>query len=136
MDTDGMRWRSPKSVFAAGLVSVALVGVAAACNGGSAPGSAASPPQAVAVSGCPTTLVHYTPRPGTEASLRILPWIAATPSSSQIIGHLFYYGVPGVTWRRYHAKGLRIYSGGRVPEAAAPTPKSCGSTTASALAGR
>jgi hypothetical protein len=110
-----MRWPSPQSVFAAGLASVALVGVAAACNASSAPGSAASSPQAVVVSGCRTTFVHYTLRPGTEPSLRVLPWIAAAPSSSQIIGHLFYYGVPGVAWREHHAKGLRIYSGGMVP---------------------
>lgn len=99
------------------VIGVMLVGVGAACHGSStsAPGSTASSPRSIAVSNCQTTLVHYTPRPGTEPSLRILPWVAAMPISSQIIGHLFYYGVHGVTWRKHHVKGLRIYPGGIVP---------------------
>lgn len=50
-----------------------------------------------------------------EASIRGLPWVAAAPASSQIIGHLFYYGLPGVSWRQHHTAGLRIYPGGVVP---------------------
>ncbi len=61
------------------------------------------------------SVVHYAPRAGTEPSLRGLPWIAATPASSQIVGHLFYYGVPGVAWAESHMQGLRIYPGGVVP---------------------
>lgn len=69
----------------------------------------------MAVSGCPTTPVHYSPRRGTEPSLRGLPWVAATPTSSHIIGHLFYYAVPGVPWGKHHDPGLRIYPGAIVP---------------------
>jgi hypothetical protein len=105
-----------RSISAVALASVALGGVVAACNGGAAPASAVpSSPSPVVVFGCPTTLVHYTPRPGTEPSLRALPWIATTPNSTQIVGHLFYYGVHGVIWRGHHARGLRIYPGGTVP---------------------
>jgi hypothetical protein len=79
-----------------------------ACNGGSASTSAR-------VTTCPLTVVHYTPRPGVQASIRGLPWVAAKPASSRIIGHLFYYAVPGVGWRQRHMGGLRIYPGGVVP---------------------
>jgi hypothetical protein len=61
------------------------------------------------------TVVHYTRRAGTEPSLGTLPWVAVDPPSSQIIGHLFYYAVPGVPWRSQRTKGLRIYPHGVVP---------------------
>jgi hypothetical protein len=114
-DTPGMRWCSARRVTVGSIATVVLIGAAGACNDSSAPKGAASLPRTVAVSGCPTTLVHYTPRAGTEPSLRGLPWVAATPTSSRIIGHLFYYAVPGVSWSKQHAAGLRIYPGGMVP---------------------
>jgi hypothetical protein len=95
------------------LASVILVGACVACNGGSASPPASQP--RVALSACPMTVVHYTARPGVEASIRGLPWVAATPASSHIIGHLFYYAVRGVAWRQHRTTGLRIYPGGVVP---------------------
>lgn len=98
-----------RSLAAAALVA----GACAACLG-----SSASPPAShprVALSACPMTVVHYTARPGVESSIRSLPWVAATTAASQIIGHLFYYALPGVAWRRHHTPGLRIYPGGVVP---------------------
>lgn len=96
------------------LVATALIaGACTACLGGSASRPASQP--RVALSACPMTVVHYTPRPGAEASIRGLPWVAATPASSQIIGHLFYYSVAGVPWPKHHTTGLRIYPDGVVP---------------------
>jgi hypothetical protein len=95
-------------------VATALVaGACAACLGGSASPPASQP--RVALSACPMTVVHYTARPGVEASIRGLPWVAAKPASSQIVGHLFYYAVPGASWRRHHTTGLRMDPGGVVP---------------------
>jgi hypothetical protein len=99
------------------------MGMEAACNDSSMPRSGALSSKTVAVSGCPTTFVHYAPRPGTEQSLRGLPWVAATPTSSRIIGHLFYYGVAGVPWRKRHTPGFRIYPGGIVPASAGADTK-------------
>jgi hypothetical protein len=61
------------------------------------------------------TTVRYTAQPDAEASFRSLPWFAAEPASSRIIGHLFYYSLPGAVWRVQRATGLRIYPGGTVP---------------------
>jgi hypothetical protein len=106
-----MRW--PDRRLGAGLAGVMIAGGAVGCHGGSA-----SPPPSqsrVALSACPMTVVHHTPRQGAEASIRSVPWVAAKPVSSQIVGHLFYYAVPGVSRRRQRSSGLRMSPGGVVP---------------------
>jgi hypothetical protein len=79
------------------LTSLLLGGVGVACNDGSGSSSSysRSSPVTASLSACPMTVVHYTPRAGTEPSLGTLPWVAVDPPSSQIIGHLFYYARSG-----------------------------------------
>jgi hypothetical protein len=101
-----------------GIATFALLGMAAACNDSSSSERVPRSRTNIAAADCPTTPVHFTPRRGTEPSLRGLPWVAAAPVSSDIVGHLFYYGVPGVPWGKRHAAGLRIYPHGRVPTSA------------------
>jgi hypothetical protein len=61
--------------------------------------------------GCPGTRVHYQPYRGlNDPGLRPLPWAAATPTSSGIVGHLFYYAGSG--WAAAKSPDLRVYAGG------------------------
>lgn len=63
---------------------------------------------------CESSKVHYTPRSGTEAGLAPYPWIAASPASAGIVGHLFYYTAVKA-WMRARAPGLEVYTGGQTP---------------------
>jgi len=61
--------------------------------------------------GCRGARVHYQPYRGlNDPGLRPLPWVSATPTSSGIVGHLFYYA--GSTWAAAKSPDLRIYAGG------------------------
>jgi hypothetical protein len=95
------------------VLGIAAVAIAAGCNDH----STATPTRSrINLRACPVSIVHYQPRPGTERSLRLLPWVAAQPNSSQIIGHLFYYAAHGVDWRARKTPGFRIFVHGRVPD--------------------
>ena len=72
-------------------------------------------PSAVVASGrCDATLVRYKPYAGIDAGLAPYRWIAASPSSAGIVGHLFYYTAVKA-WMRARAPGLQIYTGGQTP---------------------
>jgi len=64
---------------------------------------------------CEATRVHYRPYKGVPAGLAPLPWIAASPTSSSLVGHLFYYDGLNV-WRRKRLPRLRMYTGGQSPD--------------------
>ena len=77
--------------------------------------AAVAPSGVLASSRCQATGVHYKPRSGIEAGLAPYPWIAASPASGGIVGHLFYY--PAVkAWMRAQAPDLEIYTGGQTPD--------------------
>jgi hypothetical protein len=81
------------------------------------PGRAAASEPAIRASSlrrCDSTLVHYTRYEGAAAGLAQLPWIAASPASAGLVGHLFYYD-PLNSWKQKHLPGLRLYSGGEGP---------------------
>lgn len=98
-------WRS-----ALVLAVVPLVAGTAACSGKGAR-SRPTPPSA----SCAASVVHYVPYPGVERGLAQLPWIAASPTASGIVGHLFYYDNQNV-WERRHLPRVRIYSQGQSPD--------------------
>jgi hypothetical protein len=60
-------------------------------------------------------MVHYFPYPGAEPGLAQLPWIAASPITTGIVGHLFYYDNQNV-WKQRQLARLRIYSGRQSPD--------------------
>lgn len=60
---------------------------------------------------CPATLVHYQPYAGVEAGLAPIPWVAASPASTSLVGHLFYYD-GGNVWKQKALRALHIYAGG------------------------
>jgi len=60
-------------------------------------------------------MVHYAPYPGVERGLAHLPWIAASPTASGIVGYLFYYDNQNV-WERRQLPRVRIYSQGQSPD--------------------
>jgi hypothetical protein len=70
---------------------------------------------AISATRCPGTLVHYRPYKGMERGLTPIPWIAAAPASSAIVGHVFYYESRNV-WRRKRLPGLRLYTDGQSPD--------------------
>jgi hypothetical protein len=47
--------------------------------------------RAQAGASCDAARVHYRPYKGVEAGLAPLPWVAASPASAGLVGHLFYY---------------------------------------------
>ena len=96
------------------VVLAALLGLVAAGSGIVRRGSAARATVRSATP-CEATRVHYRPYKGVEAGLAPLPWIAASPTSSGLVGHLFYYDRLNV-WRRKRLPRLRIYSGGQSPD--------------------
>jgi hypothetical protein len=65
--------------------------------------------------GCEATPVHYKPDKGVESGLAALPWIAASPPSTGLVGHLFYYDAHNV-WRQKQLPRVRVYSGGQSPD--------------------
>ncbi len=64
---------------------------------------------------CNSTLVHYTRYRGAPAGLAQLPWIAASPARTGLVGHLFYYDRLN-PWKQRHLPGLRLYSRGQSPD--------------------
>jgi hypothetical protein len=94
---------APLGLIVAGLVA-----------GGGGFEAAVAPSAVFASSRCEATGVHYKPRAGIEVGLAPYPWIAASPASAGIVGHLFYY--PAVkAWMRAQAPGLEIYTRGQTP---------------------
>ena len=88
----------------AGLASGAMAAVTRAGELSGQPVCAAAPP----------TRVHYRPYPGLmDRGLRPLPWLAASPSSAALVGHLFYYS--STPWGRQRLHYARIYAGGLTP---------------------
>ena len=78
-------------------------------------GSAAAQATASATARCDASHVHYTPYEGIQAGLAPIPWIAASPSSTGLVGHLFYYDGFSV-WKQKRLPLLRIYAGGQSPD--------------------
>jgi hypothetical protein len=64
---------------------------------------------------CEATPVHYQPYKGVQSGLARLPWIAASPRSTGLVGHLFYYDGLNA-WRQKQLPRVRIYSGGQSPD--------------------
>ena len=64
---------------------------------------------------CAATAVHYQPYRGVQPGLARLPWIAASPASTGLVGHLFYYDALNV-WRQKQLHRVRMYSGGQSPD--------------------
>ena len=95
-------------------VVVAPVVVLASCSGN---GGGRPPAGGIASSteDCAATTVHYGPNEGAQAGLAQLPWIAASPSSTGVVGHLFYYDRSNV-WKMERLLRLRMYSGGQSPD--------------------
>lgn len=98
------------------LARLGLLGlvVAAFVAGGGDTVAAAVPSAAAGSSRCEATRVHYRPYAGLEAGLAPYPWIAASPTSASIVGHLFYYTAVKA-WMRAQLPGLEIYTGGQTP---------------------
>jgi hypothetical protein len=97
-----------------GLSSPALA-LVVAWSMGAVGGTALAQAPASPLAHCDATLVHYRPYPGVQAGLGQLPWIAASPASTGLVGHLFYYDRLNV-WKRKRLPRLRIYSGGQSPD--------------------
>jgi hypothetical protein len=70
---------------------------------------------AISATRCTGTLVHYRAYKSMERGLAPIPWIAAAPTSSAIVGHLFYYDAANL-WRGKRVPRLRMYSGGQSPD--------------------
>ena len=64
---------------------------------------------------CAASVVHYVPYPGAGPGLAHLPWVAAAPTATGIVGHLFYYDNQNV-WKQQRLSRFRIYSGGQSPD--------------------
>jgi hypothetical protein len=64
---------------------------------------------------CGATTVHYHPYQGVQPGLAQLPWIAASPPSTGLVGHIFYYDSRN-PWKRERRSPLRMYSGGESPD--------------------
>jgi hypothetical protein len=84
----------------------------ASCSGNGASNTAA---RGDAASHCVAATVQYQPYQGVQAGLAQLPWIAASPPSSELVGHLFYYDRLNA-WNRERLSSLRMYSGGESPD--------------------
>lgn len=107
---DGRSCQRSRTLLA--LVAVSLVAVACSGNSGN---SAAAQTAASSASQCDATRVHYRPYKGMEAGLSPIPWIAASPTSTGLVGHLFYYDGLNL-WKRKRLPRLHIYSGGQSPD--------------------
>jgi hypothetical protein len=101
-----------RSLVAASFSSLVLV---AAWSVGTDGRNAAAQAPASPLDRCDATLVHYRPYPGVQAGLAQLPWIAASPASTGLVGHLFYYDRLNV-WTRKRLPRVRMYSGGQSPD--------------------
>jgi len=56
---------------------------------------------------CPVSHVHYSSDPTAASGLRMIPWIATSPSGG-FHAYLFFYG--GTPWPRHHLQGARIFT--------------------------
>ena len=95
-------------------VVVAPVVILASCSGNGG-GHPAASGIASSTEDSAATTVHYGPDEGAQAGLAQLPWIAASPSSTGVVGHLFYYDRSNV-WKMDRLPRLRMYSGGQSPD--------------------
>jgi hypothetical protein len=102
----GFRQR-PEALLAAGFLGLVLL-VAWPGVDGSSVAAQASP-------ACNAALVHYRPYKRVPAGLGSLPWVAASPASAGLLGHLFYYDGLNV-WKQKRLLRLHIYSGGQSPD--------------------
>jgi hypothetical protein len=83
--------------------------------GGAAAADVVRPPTLLASDRCQATPVHYKPYKGVQPGLAPLPWIAASPVSTGLVGHLFYYDGLNA-WRQRQLPRVRIYSDGESPD--------------------
>ena len=83
--------------------------------GGVAAADVVHPPIVRSSERCQATPVHYKPYRDVQPGLARLPWIAASPISTALVGHLFYYDGLNV-WRQKQLPRVRIYSGGQSPD--------------------
>jgi hypothetical protein len=84
-------------------------------SGGVAAAGVVHPATVLSSERCAATAVHYQPYKGVQPGLARLPWIAASPPSTGLIGHLFYYDALNV-WRQKQLHRVRMYSGGQSPD--------------------
>lgn len=101
--------RLPAAAAAAALFAglVAVGGPAAAAHGDHVHASSTAL--------CPATLVHYQSYAGVEKGLAPIPWIAASPLSTGLVGHLFYYDGLNV-WKQTRVRPFHIYTNGESPD--------------------
>jgi hypothetical protein len=95
------------------VAAVLLVAATAAASGKGA-SSRRTAYTTFSLASCAASLVHYSSAPGVERGLAQLPWVAASPTTSGIVGHLFYYDSRNV-WKQRHFPRVRIYAGGQSP---------------------
>ena len=103
------RRRGKKSSAVVLLLPVVL----AACSGDG--GTSAVAGGKASTARCAATRVHYQPYTGVQPGLKPYPWIAASPASSGLVGHVFYYDRQNV-WRRERLPRFQIYTGGQSPD--------------------
>jgi hypothetical protein len=97
-----------------GTLLVTVVSLLAATAGCTRKGGSTPPPTPPSTS-CAASVVRYLPQPGVEPGLAQLPWVAASPTTTGIVGHLFYYDNQNV-WKQRRLPRVRIYSGGQSPD--------------------
>jgi hypothetical protein len=93
--------------FALVFLPLALT-VCAGSSGKSGAEAASSAPR------CNATTVHYKPYKGVQNGLAPIPWVAASPTSAGLVGHLFYYDAANA-WKQKQVVRLHIYAGGEDP---------------------
>jgi len=65
-----------------------------------------------AVAPCSSARVHYTPYPGGDRRLAMLPWVRGGQRSDGLVGLLWYWPE---NWRKSRLTSARIYTGGAAP---------------------
>jgi hypothetical protein len=93
---------------------LSLLAVTAGCTTKGASSRSTPPPTPSSVS-CAASVVHHVPYPGAGPGLEQLPWVAAAPTTTGIVGYLFYYDKQNV-WRQEQLPRVRIFSGGQSPD--------------------
>lgn len=96
-------------------IAVAASAVSLVFGGWLGAGRSPAAADAVSTARCAATRVHYRPYEGVQNGLAPIPWIAALPSSTGLVGHLFYYDGFSV-WKQKELALLRIYTGGQSPD--------------------